>query len=266
METRALSNTSAAPKSTSDKHQLKLIHSFMKKVNYIHPLLVPTLNELGLSPNELQPKPIEEFSDKNSTMEVQMLRYSHYEARRQAKIEILSNTLFSKGLFAHKFDSATNSPDDSRVSTNSPSPLRIKRSLSVIHKEPDVTPRYPISPLTTTQRQVLLQQQKLDRFLRVQNNQKYLRVNKEKEIISKEIRQEMKLKKLEEDKALKEAERKQKIQENNMKRQEKLKRKYVEIQENETKALMLEEVINEASDERSKSSLTARASSRRMNE
>ena len=87
---------------------IKKFINFIASAKLSHRVVQYACNEVGISIEEIYEKKYEEIEDKNSTKELNELRFSHYEARRKAKINIISDylnshkTSFTKGSASNK--------------------------------------------------------------------------------------------------------------------------------------------------------------------
>lgn len=84
------------------------IEDLKKFVNFVvgskgrHPVIVKACQEVGIELEDLHPKQFEDIEDKAAGKEVNELRFSHLEARRKAKINIICEFLFEHRKFKSK--------------------------------------------------------------------------------------------------------------------------------------------------------------------
>ena len=87
---------------------LETIEDLKKFVNFVvgskskHPGIMKACEQVGIDLEELFPKRFEEIEDKSAGKEVNELRFSHLEARRKAKVNIICEFLFERQKFKTK--------------------------------------------------------------------------------------------------------------------------------------------------------------------
>lgn len=205
---------------SADK-QIRLIKAIIRTSDYSHPVVLMTCKELGISPDELKPKNIEDFADKKTCSEIHELRFRHYETKRRTKLDqvagkiIKSGTnflkLLNKDLGPLHFQRYSLSPEQAASITKKSS-----KDSSVLH---------PLTTRELSQKKLDLQKKKLDRIIRVMGNIKEIKYQEEvkKKKIDKEF--DSKQKKIDEEKIANEEKRIKKVNENKAKREEILRKK-----------------------------------------
>ena len=194
---------------SADK-QIRLIKAIIRTSDYSHPVVLMTCKELGISPDELKPKNIEDFADKKTCSEIHELRFRHYETKRRTKLDqvagkiIKSGTnflkLLNKDLGPLHFQRYSLSPEQAASITKKSS-----KDSSVLH---------PLTTRELSQKKLDLQKKKLDRIIRVMGNIKEIK-----------YQEEVKKKKIDEEKIANEEKRIKKVNENKAKREEILRKK-----------------------------------------
>lgn len=246
---------------TSEKDpqkQKKLITKLMTLSNYSHPLILPILYEFKLSPEELQQNP-ETTRETYITAETKSSLISHYEARRQAKIEVISEVIQQRGIFSNKLRNKSKKTLQSSPSKN------IKSYKSILESEPDIPLSIPLNHNIISQRLIDFQHKKLERLIKVSENIKHLKLEEEKRKKELDSGFEEKSEKIKQIQIIAEEERNKKKLEADSKRTSKLQKKYQvsQTQEIDSKELEIIEEFRKVPKkknhhERSKTSLTVR--------
>ena len=218
---------------TNPTKQKQIIIHFMNETNFAHPIIQPVLEELKITPSELEAKIF--LIEKKPANDSANVSIYHQEARRLAKIEIIAEFMQAKGIFIQDFQKIIKK--NYYISKKNNCSYK-----SILESEPDIPLSVPLNQNIASQRQISQLKKKLERLLKVSDNIKQLKIEEEKRKfeVAKEL--EEKTEKIKQAQILQEEERNKKIQEKDFKRQVKLRKKYEvkhrqQIDTNETKAL-----------------------------
>ena len=210
------SNSSASLK---DIKGIKKIVDFMSRQNFSHPIINYACTQLAITSDQLIPKSLAEFEEKNSNKEVNLLRYQHHEARRKARINVIAEFLYEKKLF---LGSKINSTKKTMLT---PSPNKLPKSS-------DNSPSVSYSQEASTERKVLSIKHRIIKRLVVQENQK--KIKEEEEESRKTIEQKVKDKEKRE-KVCPQNSRNYEIRDKRIK--ERIEKKLKDVEEHEIKAM-----------------------------
>jgi hypothetical protein len=86
---------------TNPTKQKQIIIHFMNETNFAHPIIQPVLEELKITPSELEAKIF--LIEKKPANDSANVSIYHQEARRLAKIEIIAEFMQAKGIFIQDF-------------------------------------------------------------------------------------------------------------------------------------------------------------------
>lgn len=217
-----------------NEKKLRTVLNFMDNFNYDHVIIKEAADEIGIDANELKEKSLNDFKDKQTTSEIQELRYQHYEGRRQAKIElvaqkILSNSESAKSPINKSYAStsrALNTVSLSKESEKSFSERTSERNLTV-----------PYSPIDFANQKLETINKNLKRFLVVENNSKNLTLKSEFKRLKLLRKQRDMERRIMMEMSLSEEKRKLEIEIRDTRRKEIYEKKIMEIEQHNLKAL-----------------------------
>lgn len=197
--------------------QLKEVITIIKRHNYSLPIINDLCKIYNINPQDLKPKPIEDFIDKQTCTEIHELRRKHFETRRKSQLNFLASKIIDLKL--------------------KPSQMKFQTLSQIYFPSTTVTPRSSTKikstdffPLTPTmhplhQKQIEMNKKKLSRALKFVTNieaVKSLDELKKSELIIKDKKKQERIK---EEKLYQELMRQKKISIINEKREKHLNRK-----------------------------------------
>jgi hypothetical protein len=205
--------------------QLKEVIHMIKRHNYSLPILQDLCKIYNINPQDLKPKPIEDFIDKKNCPEVQELRHKHFQSRRKSQLSFLASKILDLKL----------------------KPSQIKtQTLSQVYFPTTLTPRssthqksadfYFFTPRHL--KQFESSKKKLSKALKFLSNLETVQSSdnlKKSEIL---IKSKKKLMRIQEEKLLQEEMRQKKNEILNEKREKLLKKKQEEQEKQEKEALI----------------------------
>jgi hypothetical protein len=203
----------------SQDKQIRLLLALIRSLDYSHPLLFQTCEQLKINPADLRPKRIEDFADKKTGPDIHELRYNHYEAKRKTKLDLVVNTILKNGWDFNSFISRKISPVHRQGRSLSPT----ESESLLVNSKPETSSIHPLIH-TLSQKKYLYQKKKLDHLIKVIGNIKQIKYNQEKKKIQINLETQKKMKKIEEEKNYSEEKRIQKINKIQAKREEILKK------------------------------------------
>ena len=166
---------SSSKKDITDINQLL---SFISKQNFYHPLINYACKELGIPNEQLIPKTLLQIQDKNTSKEVNELRFQHFEARRKAKLNIIAEYLLENKLFVTYSSKSVNKV------TLTPSPSKTPR------KYTENTPSASVTQEINTERKAVNIKNRIIKRLTVNENLKKIQQDKEeaRKIVEQKIK------------------------------------------------------------------------------
>ena len=206
----------------SSEKQIRLIIALIRSINYSHPVILKACKELRINPEEIKPKKLEDFWDKNTCAEIHELRYQHSEKRRKARLETVAEKILQNG---GNFTNLLASEAPSHKPTHSLSPKQSEKLL--LTTKLDNSTIHPLTTRDLSHKKYLFQKKKLDHLLKVVGNLKQIKYEEEIKKIKIVNEIDKKQKKIEEEKNHFEEKRLKKINESQAKREEKLKKKQI---------------------------------------
>lgn len=206
---------------SKEQPQVKEILEFILSDNYNNSLVINACSALGILHDQIFPKTTSDFDEKHSSKETATVRLQHYEARRRAKLIVISEYIVQNNLY--------DTGKSKRIKLG-----RSFSSVSPVKSKPDIPLAIPISPRQLSSHKLSLAKNSILKRLKFEEKRK--KIKEDEALNRKQIEEKIKEKMRKSER--KEPVEKKKFFETHQKRiQEILKKKYNDINEHELKAL-----------------------------